>query len=407
MWEAAPMVGFDAEGYLRVLGEEQLADQGLDSPFAGPIDHAAAALVAVGALSADDARAVLADYGAETDVDMDVGDGLAAGGCRVVALDAGVRLSSGTVRLSHARLGDDETVIVASYRADPEHAGVHHDWIRVPSGWPSGLQPLVLADDRRAKVALTFDGSGNDDRWQATLRAESPVAPDTAWIELCDVRIRCIEDRPAVRIAIEPLLDGNPAHAHLWRYLARSEPEFDTRALEASVDVLIACGAFTADDPVLRQFEVVRRELPRPYGYQTKASGLGAMPDPWRSVIQRRGHDDGPTGLVLIAATTPAFAGHRVAVDVLESVCDGFTVTARESPAPRTSLAFRGPVEDHDLVWWARDDRGNHYLAARRGDELRFATPLDPLAATLKLMPTAVDYRALITFSLRWVDSGV
>lgn len=216
--------------YLRVLGEEQLADRGLDSPFAGPIDHAAAALVAVGALTADDARVVLADYGLEAD-DMGAGDGLTDGGCRVVALGADVRLSSGTSRLSHARLSDDETAIAANYRADPQHAGVHRDWIRVPSGWPSGLPPLVLADDRGAKVALTFHGSGNDDRWQATLRAESPVAPDTAWIEFCDARIRCIDNRPAVRVAIEPLRDGNPAHTYLRRDLARSEPDFDSGAL--------------------------------------------------------------------------------------------------------------------------------------------------------------------------------
>lgn len=83
------------------------------------------------------------------------------------------------------------------------------------------------------------------------------------------------------------------------------------------------------------------------------------------------------------------------------------TVATRESPAPLLSLGFRGPVEDQELVWWARDDRGNDYLSARRSDELRFTTPLDPLATTLELMPTAVDCRAVITFSLRWVDSGV
>lgn len=158
---------------------------------------------------------------------------------------------------------------------------------------------------------------------------------------------------------------------------------------------------------MLKQLEAVQRELSRPHGQQTRATGLRTMPDPWRSVIQRRGHPDGPTGLVLIAATTPTFAGHRVAVDVLESVSDGFTVATRESPAPLLSLGFRGPVEDQELVWWARDDRGNDYLSARRSDELRFTTPLDPLATTLELMPTAVDCRAVITFSLRWVDSGV
>lgn len=105
---------------------------------------------------------------------------------------------------------------------------------------------------------------------------------------------------------------------------------------------------------------------------------------------------------MLVAAETLAFGGHRVAVDVLESGPDGFIVAVRESPPPRPGPPWRGPVEDRELVWWARDDRGNHYLAAHGDDEeLRFPTPLDPLAATLDLMPTAIGCQAIISFPLQ------
>ena len=109
---------------------------------------------------------------------------------------------------------------------------------------------------------------------------------------------------------------------------------------------------------------------------------------------------------MLVAAETPAFGGHRVAVDVLESGSDRFTVAVREPPGPGPGPPFRGSVEDLELVWWARDDRGNHYLAARDDGELQFTTPLDPLAATLDLMPTAVDCRAVISFPLQWVANN-
>jgi len=385
-----------------MLGEKELADDAQHSPWVGPVDYAAAALVAVGAIDVDDARSVLDEYGW---VDVSVGDGSAAGGGRVVALDADVRLPSGVLRLSHARFGDDETVIAASYRADPQRTGIHHDWIRVPSGWPSGLQPLLLADDRGARTPLAFHGSGNDDRWRATLLTESPIASDTSWIEMSGTRIRCIGDGPAVRVTIKPVRDADPAHRHLWRWLARSDPGFDRALPQATVDALVASGALLGDDPVLEQVEAVRRRLPRRHSRQTRPTGFRALPDPWPSLIQRSGRTDGPTGLVLVAAETPAFGGHRVAVDVLESGPDGFTVAVRESPPPGPGLPFRGPVEDRELIWWARDDRGNHYLATPDDDRklLRFPTPLDPLAATIYLMPTAIDCQAIISFPLQWV----
>ncbi len=252
MCQPEPMVDFDAERYLRVLGEQELADRDGASLWAGPIDHAAAALVAVGAIAAEDARAVLAEFGCEPPADANAGRGWVAGrGRRVVALNTDVRLLSGILRLGYGLLGDEETAIAASYGADPGHTGIYHDWIRVPSGWPSGLQPPLLTDDRGRATALTFHGSGNDDRWRATLRAESPIATDTAWIDLCGARIACVDDGPAVRVAIEPVCDVESAHAHLWRRLARSHPgfEFDREPPQATIDALIASGALAVNDP--------------------------------------------------------------------------------------------------------------------------------------------------------------
>jgi hypothetical protein len=57
------MTRFDADRYLRTLAERQLVIDGLDPVWPGPLDQAARALVAVGAISADGARGVLADYG--------------------------------------------------------------------------------------------------------------------------------------------------------------------------------------------------------------------------------------------------------------------------------------------------------------------------------------------------------
>jgi hypothetical protein len=61
-----------------MLDDKGLADEAQHSPFA-PIDLAAAALVAVGAIDADAARSVLGGYGR---VDASVEDGPAVGGRR-------------------------------------------------------------------------------------------------------------------------------------------------------------------------------------------------------------------------------------------------------------------------------------------------------------------------------------
>jgi hypothetical protein len=81
-----------------------------------------------------------------------------------------------------------------------------------------------------------------------------------------------------VRVTIEPVRDADPAHPHLWRCLARSDPELDRAPSLATVDALIASGALAADDPVLGQLEAVRRRLPRPHLRQTSRPGSGRCP---------------------------------------------------------------------------------------------------------------------------------
>src|SRR5271168_2926934 len=59
-----PVARFDAELYLRLLGEDTLlgAHDRSGEPFRSPLSEAAGALVAVGAVSAAKAEAVIDDY---------------------------------------------------------------------------------------------------------------------------------------------------------------------------------------------------------------------------------------------------------------------------------------------------------------------------------------------------------
>nr|MDA8321218.1 hypothetical protein [Actinomycetota bacterium] len=125
-----------------------------------------------------------------------------------------------------------------------------------------------------------------------------------------------------------------------------------------------------------------------------------------------RGRADGPVGAVAIGAATPSFGdGLSVLVLVLQSEPAGFQVEV-ETSAELGHMPFASVVDERaELTWWAADDRGGHYLGEisnwssnQDGYEgtIDFWPALDPRAAVLELMPTAVTERAVITVPLSW-----
>ena len=108
---------------------------------------------------------------------------------------------------------------------------------------------------------------------------------------------------------------------------------------------------------------------------------------------------------------TPEFDGHFVAVYCVESGADGFTVEAAVSPADVEHHPGNVDLEDRSLIWWARDDLGNHYLGNWNGSRwdgeiktgtLAFSPTLDPRARRLDVLPTGQTARAEISFPLNW-----
>jgi hypothetical protein len=107
--------------------------------------------------------------------------------------------------------------------------------------------------------------------------------------------------------------------------------------------------------------------------------------------------------MIITGVTTDEFDGHRVAVLALRSRPDGFRVEAEVT----LTDGGRSNLEDQELVWWARDDRGQNYLGTWDGPsrqtmsgELRFFPLLDPEATRLDLMPSTPTTRGVI--AVRW-----
>jgi hypothetical protein len=78
--------------------------------------------------------------------------------------------------------------------------------------------------------------------------------------------------------------------------------------------------------------------------------------------------------MIITGVTTDEFDGHRVAVLALRSRPDGFTVEAEVT----LTDGGRSNLEDQELVWWARDDRGQNYLGTWDGSSPERAVKTAP-----------------------------
>jgi hypothetical protein len=215
------MMAFDAELYLRRKGEELLAGPAGDGqPDSSSLASAAAALVAVGALSARQAEAVLDEFDPAWAVEFRArrpGWQCAShvvghisleriAHARVVALGDELTLPAGTLRLRYAVLEQDHTALFADFHVRETPTGLR-DWIRVPSGMPSGLTLTrpELTDESGTARTLEFNGHGNDDRWSGQFFTDTAIAIDASWIELYGTRIELNRPPAPTAVTIAPV----------------------------------------------------------------------------------------------------------------------------------------------------------------------------------------------------------
>ncbi|HWH09529.1 MAG TPA: hypothetical protein VG165_00225 [Solirubrobacteraceae bacterium] len=445
------MTEFDAELYLRVAGEGTLLDRGERQrpPWSSRLGSAAQALVAVGAIDEQTAADVLDDYSLaealRTPDGSPVRHGLRArfrppvppvplgapgppgapgapgapGGAnpttplgprRVVACGHEIQTPSERFHVRYVSLGDQATRVGVSFRPGPASGLGPRRGLPRASGPPGRPPQPTLTDDRGTSVQSHFVGGGADE-WRGYFQAVAPLNREAAWIELDGARIELVDVCSPAEVSVERLPDDHsPAARHLWRLVAAGRRQMPGgQSAEPAIEALIACGALAADDPVIGETQAVREAI----GHRPLGTGPGAprLPDPWHSLLSRAGLADGPCGTLTLSAVTPPFDGVSVAVTTLESTAEEWTITVEVAPDVITSLPFIPLARDRGLSWWARDDRGNHYLGTGAswsggGDlgsgEISFWPALDPAATELALMPTAETERAVIRLPLTW-----
>jgi hypothetical protein len=408
---------FDAELYLRLLGERMLTDRVSDhqrGPRRPTIAEAALALIAVNAIDAPRAEQVIDDYSFAATVRGDDAlfrrSGLAAvrprgqgeskplAPRRVVPCPRTIEQAQATVEVRYVSLSADST-----------SAGVTCH----PASIGGGPLSATLADDRGATVDAHFSGGGSHLGMRGLMITDRPLAPDTAWIELDGTRLELTAQASRFQATLERLPDQDPAHRYLWHRMAEPS-EFSDHGIEPAVEALVAAGALSARDPLIDDMRTVLQAM------QGRVAIPGAMPspgprisEPWRSLVARHGRDDGPRGTIVLGAVPPVFDGQSVAVLDVESEKSRFRVDVETAPGVvRTPSDWGMAIQP--LAWWARDDCGNHYLGQRGQWSYRdeyghgvidFHPALDPQATRLELLPTGQTTRAVISFPLAWSAS--
>jgi hypothetical protein len=379
--------GFDAELYLRAVGERDLLGDILHIPprvKPSPVMVAAAALVAHGAIDRDSAMSVVDDYelvdvirgryahGYETVLRAKREAGRheperrpAIDRLRVAAIDRPIEGSRAVLFIRYMSLADGQVMLSGQvqWRLDA----------LTPADDVSDPPDLIVKDDRGGTTRLYPNRhNGSSPPW-GTWRSREPLAVDTAWIEVLGVRI-ALTDRPSgVDVRIEEL----PPEPPLWRYLDRLVAHSRSdKQIEQAVTALIAAGVIDPADPRLAELQGAAGRLVH-WGTDLRLVEQEARPpEPWRSLAiwyDRKG----PTFALRVGAVTPSFDGIHVALAAIEFEPEVFHAIVEVSAMAAGADPFAAVLPENGLIWWAGDDRGRPLHARRDASTLRLPLATD------------------------------
>jgi hypothetical protein len=446
---------FDAELYLRLTGERVLLGPGPgtdDGQLSNSVMHSAAhALVAVGAITAETAQAVVNDYRLAWSYRSREGrhhhqvlgtarlltSRPALGPVRAVPCGRLIERPWGQLFLGYLALTDEVTTLHVSMRPAPSQpsqssrqvrrqgvmrSGAGGSVLRAGNAGGPGPGPggrtvgpglpgrLTVTDDRGTTATANFSGEGDDSGWRGEFEASPALAVGTAWIEVLGERVELpSESGSATRVWVEPRTEASPARGYLWTKLA-SLAEFPSPgSMDTPIETLVAAGALASEDPAIAEIRAVVNGLF--HGSGATPAFRAQLPEPWRSMLARRGQASGPKGLVVTGVMTPPVGGFTLAVLAVHSTGERFAADVRTAPGVPHLHWFPGPLDQPELAWWAADDRGHHYVGHMEtwryspdgsGGQIHFWPALDPAAAVLDIMPTTMAARAIIRIPLAW-----
>ena len=401
------MAVFDAEAYLRTVGEWWEPERHEPGVLCNPVLAAtAAALVAVDAITLGRAQAIIGDYslapapGAAQDAASPPPN---TARLQVVPCNRVIDQPWGRLTIRYAVFTDQATSLRVTLRPDESQPA------NLITFLPQARR-VSVTDARGTTAVAEFSGGHRQGEldWQGHYQVRPPLAADTPWIELLGEQVQLTAEPVSSRAWTEPLPAQDPAIRHLWERVATLNDFHNPHlALEATIAALAIAGAIPTDGSVVSAARAALAVL-RPDGASPRGVP-GGLPGPWHSLLARWGQRGGPVATIPVGAVTPSFDGVTAAVIDLESRDEHFSINVELVPQVRTGLPYRDlPAQQH-LTWWAADNLGGYYLGEQgswdpRGGRGRgtilFWPALDPRASSIDLMPTAATARAVIRVPL-------
>jgi hypothetical protein len=292
------------------------------------------------------------------------------------------------------------------------------------------LMEASAADDRGGTYQAHFSGGGGDGKWDGRLHLMPTPPSGVRWLDItlpgaptvrvpmdtppADLRITAV---PVTTTAADRLIDAQTALLMLASETGAAQlftSEY-TPSLTGMAADLLGAGVLTTSSESLGRLAGAAAHfgvpLPGPLGAIEPAS----LPADWLSLRARADREDGPTGIIAVAAVLPEVDGAQCVIGELVSDRDSATtqVHARGWPEPRHQGGLSIEPGRAAFDWTARDDLGGWYLLGHGGGsysdgeadlELRFTPALDPEARSLDIILTGVTTQVTVTVPLDWQE---
>jgi hypothetical protein len=418
------MVAFDAETYLRMLGERLLQDR---DPQRGhrrsPLELPAAALVIARAIDRDLARRVIDDHNLALRVragergfpHFGPPTGRRKRGRlasrQTMVIDHEITFADGRIRLRDLAItSSGRATLRFHWRSDaPSTRGGRGRMFGSGGSFPWGATAPVIADDQGNQPTVSSgSGSGSATEWDGELTLAGTLSPTTTWLEIAGTRVTLDRSITPSVTRIEPIEGRDPIERFLWRQLAVPHmPMVEPVEVETAIDALRGAGALAGRERLIDELGVVAARLPGRHGRprSSGAAAVGRVPEPWRSLLARVGRDDGPSWTRVLGAVTAPFDDLQVAFRSVTSDSAGFDTEFEVAP----NVLHIPRLGELPIAWSARDDRGNRYLGAPNGwggsnesasGTMRYWPSLDPRAKLLELIVSAQQQRAIVEIPL-------
>jgi hypothetical protein len=288
------------------------------------------------------------------------------------------------------------------------------------------LNDIRAVDDRGGTYRADFSGGGGGGNWDGRLELTPAPPAGLRWLDVTlpgASVVRIPMDTPAadLRITTEAVttttadrfLDAQTPHlmvasaADAVAILA----EDSTRNVFSMAADLLAAGLVTTTSGSLRRLVAAAAHFGARPPSALAAIEPAELPADWLSLRRRAEREDGPTGIIAVAAVLPEVDGVQCVIGELSSDTDSATVQvhARGWPEDR----HRGGLGFEPFSWTARDDLGGAYLLGISGWsqsdgeadlDLQFSPALDPRARALDITLMGPTAQVTVTMPLNWQE---